>query len=74
METPISSKVYASAAAGAIAVILVWIIGLFDVDVPAEVAAAITTVLSAVGAWLIRDKLRDAGQAAIDAGNIPPTE
>ncbi|GLY90673.1 hypothetical protein [Actinoallomurus iriomotensis] len=45
-------KVTAATLAGAIVTILVWVLRLAGVDIPAEVAAAITTVLVAVSAYL----------------------
>jgi hypothetical protein len=45
-------KVTAATLAGAIATILVWVLHLFGVDMPAEVAAAITTVLAAVAGYM----------------------
>jgi hypothetical protein len=45
-------KVTAATLAGAIATILVWVLHLAGVDVPSEVAAAITTVLAAIAGYL----------------------
>jgi hypothetical protein len=45
-------KVTAAAIAGALVTIIVWILRLSDIDVPAEVAAAATTLLSAVAGYL----------------------
>jgi len=45
-------KVTAAALAGAIATILVWILNLAGVDMPAEVAAALTTILAAVAGYM----------------------
>jgi hypothetical protein len=45
-------KVTAAALAGAIVTILAWILHMAGVDVPAEVSAAITTVLAAVAGYL----------------------
>lgn len=45
-------KVTAAALAGAIVTILVWILHMAGVDIPAEVAAAITTILAAVAGYL----------------------
>lgn len=42
----LNPKVAAGGVAGAATVILVWGLGLLDVDVPAEVASALTTVIS----------------------------
>jgi hypothetical protein len=45
-------KVTAATLAGAIATILVWILHLTGVDIPSEVAAAMTTVLAAVAGYM----------------------
>jgi hypothetical protein len=45
-------KVTAAAIAGAFTTILVWILHLTGVDIPAEVSAALTTVLSAVAGYM----------------------
>ena len=45
-------KVTAAALAGATVTIIVWILRLANVEVPAEVAAAITTILAAVAGYL----------------------
>lgn len=67
LETPVSPKVVAGGAGGAAALVLVWLAGLFGLDVPAEVAVAFTVLLSAGASWFQRDKLRDMGQAAVQA-------
>jgi hypothetical protein len=45
-------KVTAATLAGAIVTILIWILHLTGVDIPSEVAAAITTVLAAVAGYM----------------------
>jgi hypothetical protein len=45
-------KVTAATLAGAVVTILVWILHVAGVDIPAEVAAAITTLLMAVSGYL----------------------
>ena len=60
METPMSPKVTVAIVAGAITTILVYLIQvLAHVEIPAEVSAAITTVLMAAAAYLKRDPRRD---------------
>lgn len=44
-------KVGAGGIGGAVAIIIVWVVGLFGVDVPAEVAAAFGTLGSFVAGW-----------------------
>ena len=46
-------KVVAGGVAGAVTVVLVWAVGTFaKVDIPAEVASAITTILSFAASYL----------------------
>ncbi len=52
----IERKVGAGGLAGALSVILVWIISEVGADIPGEVASAITTVLTFVTAWVVPDK------------------
>lgn len=47
-----TDKVTAAAAAGALATLVVWIVGLAGLDVPAEVTAALTTVLVFLAGYL----------------------
>lgn len=49
-----TAKVTAAAAAGAATVLLVWVVGLLGLDVPSEVASAVTVLLSAGAAYLKR--------------------
>jgi hypothetical protein len=45
-------KVQAAGAAGAIATILVFVVSLFGLDIPPEVAAALTTLIATGAAYL----------------------
>jgi hypothetical protein len=45
-------KVTAATLAGAIVTILIWVLKMAGVGIPAEVAAAITTILAAVAGYL----------------------
>lgn len=47
-----TSKVAAGGAAGALTVVLVWILGALGVDMPPEVASALTVLLSTGAAYL----------------------
>lgn len=47
-----TSKVAAGGAAGALTVVLVWALGAAGVDIPAEVASALTVLLSTAAAYL----------------------
>ena len=49
-------KVAAGAVAGAVTTIGVWIAGLQGLDVPPEIAAAFTTVFTAVVSWFVPNK------------------
>jgi hypothetical protein len=46
------AKVWAGGAAGALTVVLVYVAGLFGLDVPAEVASAVTVLISSGAAYL----------------------
>lgn len=48
----IHPKVAASGIAGAVTLILVWVLSLFGVDMPAEVASACTVIGTTVGGYL----------------------
>lgn len=47
-------KVVAATAAGAATVVLVWVVGLLGLDVPPEVASAVTVLLAAGAGYLKR--------------------
>jgi hypothetical protein len=47
-------KVVAAGAAGALTVVLVWVVGMFGLEVPEEVAAAVTALLATGAAYLKR--------------------
>lgn len=49
--TPVG-KVAAAGTAGAVTVLLVWIVGLLGLDVPEEVAAAVTAILATAAGYL----------------------
>lgn len=53
MMNGISSKVGLGAAAGAVTIVLVWIAGMLGVDVPGEVASAITVLITGVVGWWV---------------------
>lgn len=59
----VSPKVAASTTTGAAALVIVWLLGLFGIEVPTEVAVAITVCLSTAAGYLTRDRLRDLGEA-----------
>jgi hypothetical protein len=68
VETPVSSKVTVAAAAGAIVVVLVWLLDQFaSIDVPTIVQGALVVIISAIAGWVKTDVLRDAGAAAVKA-------
>jgi hypothetical protein len=50
-----SSKAVAGGLAGALTVVLVWIAGMFNVDVPPEVSSAITTLIAGGAVWLKKE-------------------
>ena len=49
-------KVGSGLIAGAIVTVLVWVLSLFDVDMPGEVGAAITTILVFVTSYFVRER------------------
>lgn len=49
-------KVGAGALAGALSVIIVWVVSEAGMDVPAEISSAFTTVLTFVTSWLIPER------------------
>lgn len=57
-KTGVSPKVTAATAAGALATIIVYVVSLFGVEVPAEVAAALATLIAVVAAYVKGDPLR----------------
>ena len=48
----ISNKIVASTLSGAVVTILVWVLGLFDVTMPGEVAAAMATVVGGLAGYI----------------------
>ena len=54
----ISPKVTAATAAAALVTILVWVASLAGIDVPTEVAGAVTTILVAIAGYMITDPRR----------------
>ena len=53
MMNGISSKVGIGAAAGALTIVIVWVIGLLGLVVPGEVASAFTVLITAVVGWAV---------------------
>ncbi|MGH3723092.1 MAG: hypothetical protein ACRDUS_03055 [Mycobacterium sp.] len=52
-----SAKVAAGGVAGAITVILLFVLGLFDVVVPGEVGSAITVIITSMTSYLVREQV-----------------
>jgi CBS-domain-containing membrane protein len=52
-----TTKVAAGGVAGAVAVLVVWILGLLHVAVPPEVASALTVVISFVTSYFVRQRV-----------------
>lgn len=50
--TAVHPKVAAAGAAGAVTIILVWAVSLAGVDVPPEVASAVTTLLAFAAGYI----------------------
>lgn len=51
---PVNPKVTAATIAGAVTIILVWVVGQLGVNVPPEVASAVTTILAFAAGYLTR--------------------
>lgn len=47
------NKAIAAGAGGAASVLVVWVLGLFHIAVPPEVASAATTLIAALLTWLV---------------------
>jgi putative flippase GtrA len=55
-STTPTSKVAAGGTAGAVTVVLVYILNKFHLDVPGEVGSALTVILSFVTSYFIKDR------------------
>ena len=65
-------KVAAGGAAGAITAIIVWILSAaFKIDIPPEIAAAITVVLSFIAGYVIPPGPNDVVVAPVAAARVP---
>lgn len=51
-----TAKVTVGSLAGAVAVVLVWVASLAGLDVPPEVAAALTLIIGGVAAYLMPER------------------
>lgn len=75
----ISSKVGLGAAAGAVTIVLVWIVGLLGLVVPPEVSSAVTVLITAVVGYLVPETrsipIEDAqiNRVVTDGGHITQT-
>ena len=49
----VNPKVQAAGWAGAVTILLVWVAGLFGLDVPPEAASAFTVLVSAVAGYVV---------------------
>ncbi|RJQ79985.1 hypothetical protein D5S17_09450 [Pseudonocardiaceae bacterium YIM PH 21723] len=63
-------KISASAIAGALTVLLVWALSGLDITVPAEVAAAITLLISFAVGYLVPERPTDPTEPNIPPGSI----
>jgi len=52
-----TTKVAAGGVAGALTVLVVWILGLLHVTVPPEVASALTVIISFISSYLIKQRI-----------------
>lgn len=51
-----TAKIAASGIGGSVSIVLVWLAGLTGLEVPPEVAAAVTTIISFLSGYLVREK------------------
>jgi hypothetical protein len=56
-STAPTTKVAAGGVAGALTVLVVWILGLLHVPVPPEVASALTVIISFVTSYFVRQRV-----------------
>lgn len=66
-RTP-TTKVAAGGVAGALTVLVVWILGLLHVAVPPEAASALTVIISFASSYLVRERV------AVAAENTTPSD
>ncbi len=52
-----STKVAGGGIAGALVVVVVWILGLLHLAVPPEVASALTVIISAATSYFVRERV-----------------
>jgi putative flippase GtrA len=52
-----TTKVAAGGIAGALTVVVVWILGLLHVPVPPEVASALTVIISFITSYFVRERV-----------------
>lgn len=62
-STP-TPKMAAAGVSGALALVIVWVAGMFGVEVPPEVAAAATVIISFAAGYLKRDTSSPSRHAA----------
>ena len=55
-STSPTTKVAAGGAAGAVSVVLVYILGLFNFPVPAEVGSALTVLVSFLASYVVKER------------------
>lgn len=60
MQKP-NTKVAAGGLAGGLSMIIIWLLGQLDVDLPAEVAAAITTLVTFAVGYFVPEKAAPSG-------------
>jgi hypothetical protein len=65
-STTPTSKVGAGGAAGAVTVVLVYILSKFHLDVPGEVGSAVTVILSFLASYFVKERVA-AGNGADQA-------
>lgn len=64
-----TAKVGSSAAAGAAVIVLVWVAGLFGLAVPPEVASAVSVLIMAGVAYIVKERALPPSRAPAEEGN-----
>jgi hypothetical protein len=51
-----TNKVAAAGVGGSLSIVLVWVTGMFGIEVPPEVASAVTTLVAFFAGYLVKEK------------------
>lgn len=56
VSTAPTNKVAAAGIGGSVSIVLVWIAGMFNLEVPPEVASAVTTIVAFFSGYLVKER------------------